>query len=128
MNHFRPARWGAADAHAVGALAARMTGGRGPILTLEPAFALEGKLDVYAPYVVGVFMFRTEPSMLEQERTELAGLDAHDLPIDIDRHPPAAALTSARDVQLDMAIEDYAKRKGWRPHPLGASGNQLWIP
>jgi hypothetical protein len=126
LRHLAPSKWGALEAHRLG-LRAAADAGRGPVLTLQPAIALEGRMDVYPSYVVGVFMLRTDPLMTDQERHDLASIDPSGLPADLDRRPPDALLSSPDTLKLESPLLAYARRRGWEPKPLGAWGDELWL-
>ncbi|MFH1033238.1 MAG: hypothetical protein V1806_01915 [Pseudomonadota bacterium] len=118
--------WPAAQTHDLGRQLARGVG-PGPVLTLAPVYALEGRLPIYPELASGPFAFRVAHLLPPDQRRERRMLAPQDLPRFLASQPPAAILTGF-DPGLEPPLVEYARAHGYQPRPVNASHLALWLP
>ncbi len=107
----------------VGAAVASVVG-HGPVLTLSPAYALEGGVAVYPSFVTGPFAWRTASLLTPRERAQFGLVAPDDLARALTEAPPVGVLVGLEGGQ-DAALVDYARARGYRAFGM-PEGLTLW--
>lgn len=107
----------ARDGAAIAALV-RQQGGAGPVATLSPIHAQEGRLPVYPHFASGQFQVRAAPWVPRDERRHYDYFITPDtIPALLAAQPPAAVLTGMEG-NADAALDAFARERGYRMIPL----------
>jgi hypothetical protein len=137
----QPADWMAVRMHHL-AEQMRAEVPHGKVLTLAPAFPLEAGLDIYEPFAVGPFAWRTAHLVGADLRRAYGIVARRELDDYLASEPPAAVLvgfeTSSTGFgpfdqgKLEKPLEDYARRAGFQVQVLEAAFTQgpveFWSP
>jgi hypothetical protein len=111
-----PSRWYVFIAHKNGLQIARMAG-NGPVLTLGPIAALEGKAAIYKEFATGPFAWRTTPFLNLEQRRRYGFIGVEELPGYLDARPPRAILIGYEETFEEPFI-NYAKAHSYHPQQL----------
>ncbi|MBV9010053.1 MAG: hypothetical protein JO354_12945 [Verrucomicrobia bacterium] len=111
-----PSRWYVFIAHKNGHRIARVAGA-GPVLTLAPIAALEGKAAIYKEFATGPFAWRTTPFLSLEDRRRYGFIGPEELPAYLNNRPPKAILTGY-EVDFEEPFVEYARKHLYRPEQL----------
>lgn len=114
----------------------------GKVLTLAPIFALEAGLEIYEPFTVGPFAWRTAHLVGAELRSAYGIVARRELDEYLAADPPAAVLVGFETEgagfgpydkgRLEKPMEDYARSSGFTPQAMQASFTLgtviLWTP
>jgi len=129
---FSPPSWFPVQVHEIGLKVAERTAG--PVLTIDPIYALEGGVDIYPAMATGPFGLRVGDLLSPALRVQYRMWGTSDIVRLFDEHPPAAVLSSGGD---DAGSEDLfirlAQAHGYHAEqisPVSAKGTpvRLWLP
>lgn len=105
-------RWVPVRAHRIGGEIAGLAKA-GRVLTLAPIYPLEGGAKIYSELAVGPFAYRLAHLMPAEKRKRVSVCAPDDLPALLEREPPAAILLGAADENLEAALREHARTKGF---------------
>jgi hypothetical protein len=125
-NSVQPAEWFPVRAHQLGQQI-RTIVGSGKVLTLAPAWPLEGGCGIYPEFATGPFAWRSAHLMDPARRPLLRLVAPDDLVAFLADDPPAAILTGVEDAALEEPLIAYAKAHGYSATKLTRK-RTLWLP
>jgi hypothetical protein len=125
-NSTRPSKWFPVRAHELGQKIHALAG-PGKVLTLAPAWPLEGGSSIYPEFATGPFAWRSAHLMDPARRPLLRLIAPDDLEDFLASDPPAAVLTGVEDAPLEAPLVAYAKKYGYQPTAISRK-RVLWIP
>ena len=125
-NSIRPAEWFPVRANQLGQQI-RALAGPGKVLTLAPAWPLEGGSTIYPEFATGPFAWRSAHLMDPARRSLLRLIAPDDLEGFLTKDPPAAVLTGVEDAPLEASLVAYAKAHGYQPTKITRK-RVLWLP
>lgn len=137
----QPSNWLAVEVHTF-AMQIRAQVPAGNVLTLAPIFPLEAGLDVYEPFTVGPFAWRTAHLVGADQRGAYDVVARSGLSEYLAADPPAAVLVGFETEstgfglydkgKLEKPLEDYARRSGYHFQAMEAAFTlgpvTLWTP
>jgi 4-amino-4-deoxy-L-arabinose transferase-like glycosyltransferase len=98
---------------------------QGPVLTLNPFYAIESRRAIYPEFAPGLFAYRVAQLVNEPERKQYKLVAPADLEGYLAQNPPGAVLIG-RDPELESEMEQYAINHGYKK--VGFPGPfTLWI-
>ncbi len=110
-----------------GQFIARLTEGR-RVLTLAPAYPLEGESTIYPEFATGAFAWRVAPLLSPAERTERRVVGVDELPALLAAHPLRGLLVGIDndDAAAEAPLVALAQASGFVPVELADDG-VLWL-
>jgi hypothetical protein len=123
----RPATWPARSLHEAGRrLAAVVPGQQAVVLTTHPLYALEADRTLDPVLASGEFVWRLGEHLPPRWSDDPRLLTPLTLATHVVRRRPEAIVVEAA-APWDAPLSDWARRQGWRMHPL-AGGVVVWLP
>jgi hypothetical protein len=121
---FRPSDWESVLVHRQGVEISSYVK-RGPVLTLQPIYPLEGGLTIFNELATGPFAWRTASFLTHTQREAFHVMDPDNLQAFLRSHPPSAGLTAAEPGEQKLPTEmlNFLQTKGYLPRPAA----QHWI-
>lgn len=121
---FRPSRWESILVHRQGVEISKHVL-RGPVLTLQPIYPLEGKLSIFNELATGPFAWRTAPFLTTTQMKAFHVMDPDNINAVLTSRPPSAALTGAELAMQKLPREmlGFVQANGYLPQPVA----QHWI-
>lgn len=125
-NPFKPSEWFPYRIRKLGLEIANRAP-TGKVLTLAPAYPIEGGSAVYPEFATGPFAWRSARFVKADRRSALRIVAPSDLSAFLESDPPGAILTGVEDKALELPFVEYAKDHHFRA--LKLDGNRtLWVP
>lgn len=125
-NAGNPAEWFAVRAHKLGETIREQVP-TGKVLTLAPAWPLEGGCGIYPEFASGPFAWRSAQWLESSRRPAFHMVAPSDLQSFLQSDPPAAILTGVEDSELEKPFVQYATERGYQPMKLNKK-RLLWLP
>lgn len=127
---FSVGSWWPVKVHEIGIEVARLAG-KGPVLTLDPIYALEGGAAIYPGVSTGPFGMRVGDYLSEKQRERFHMWGTNDIERLFSEHPPPAVLISpGSDADIEKLFTDEARDCGYQVIQVNAKNPaiQLWLP
>jgi hypothetical protein len=125
---FWPPAWFPVQAHEIGQRIAAETDG--PVLTLDPIYALEGGLDIYPALATGPFGIRVGDYLSREQRSQYHMWGTAEVLELFEKHPPGAVLISpGSDGDFEPLFIRLAKTHGYHEIEINQKNPsvQLWL-
>lgn len=124
---FQPQKWEPNKVHGYGEEIGALVDD-GAVLTLAPAYPLEGNISIYPEFVTGPFGWRVAPLVSADERARYGLVGPEDLAEYLTGNPPRAILVGVEkdDAEDEQMLVEYAQAHGYSPEAL-MDGSMLWV-
>ncbi|MEA2573477.1 MAG: hypothetical protein QOH93_775 [Chloroflexia bacterium] len=119
-----PSEWVPVQVHNLGLEVSRYVA-KGKVLTFAPVPVLEGGADIYTPFAVGPFLWRSDSLLQPGERHSQGLPSREELMQQLEKEPPEAILTGF-EAGLENPWIDFARAHGYEMVSL-PSGKVLWV-
>lgn len=122
-------KWQPVWRHDKGVEMARLLGGHGRVLTLDPIYPLEGGLDIYPELATGRFAIRVGDYLTPQQRAAYRMWGTKDIDEVFTKDPPAAVFISpGSDAAIEPQMIADAIAHGYMPEDLKPVGTVFVSP